>query len=601
MTIKNCAYAAGFAASLVLLAACGDDVTEVTKVSESASLDQVEKFKKLPKCEDEIEGSLVYVKDSAKVYACTGDGWIQVNGKDGQDGKSGKDGSDGKDGKSGKDGKDGEDGSGSSCSVTAAKDGSFDVKCDGKTVGTLKSGSDGKSGKDGTSCTAKESKDGYDLVCDGKTVGTLKNGKDGGDGEDGDDCSLTQDANGAVTVKCGKKTATLFKAVCGSASYDPETQFCYGSVVDDSVVMFPAPRCKDWSEVDPQSDGLDFSSQEYDALEQFCDEKGVLHDMCEWEDDDGKRVRKTFAWNEYCDAANKKIAKKVACAEGSSVLRKPTEYCYTTNDNSKVRFAELETCGSGNNETKYNPVTHFCKKNSAGELGEKSICAQTPAKADKFNIDIRYMAEESMDDHTSQICDTRDYQIYGIVTVDGKTWMTQNLNYRKVVVVKGVEKVQPTSSLDSSSFCMKDNGRDNRGDCSNGRLYLWSAAIDSIALASGVSGKKIYCGYGENDNCELPETVQGVCPDGWRLPSNIEAEIYPSAYTGKDGGFMYFQNSLPIFDKNTTLYFWSATEADATNAYRYMGGSVATNGKNRGYSVRCIKNSAAAPAAPAGE
>jgi len=38
MTIRHYAYAAGIATSLVLFAACGDDVTEVTNVSENASL-----------------------------------------------------------------------------------------------------------------------------------------------------------------------------------------------------------------------------------------------------------------------------------------------------------------------------------------------------------------------------------------------------------------------------------------------------------------------------------------------------------------------------------------------------------------------------------
>ena len=158
--IKNYTYAACIAATLSLFTACGDDVTEVTNVSEKASLDQVEKFKQLPKCETEIEGSLVYVKDSAKVFACTGDGWVQLNGKDGEKGK---------DGEAGKDGK---ANSGSTCSVTKADNGDFNVKCDGKTVGSIKNGADGK---DGESCSAKENKDkkGYDIICAGRTVATV--------------------------------------------------------------------------------------------------------------------------------------------------------------------------------------------------------------------------------------------------------------------------------------------------------------------------------------------------------------------------------------------------------------------------------------------
>ena len=49
---KNLIVASGIAASFALLVACGDEVTEVTNVSEMVSLDTVKKFKELPKCEE---------------------------------------------------------------------------------------------------------------------------------------------------------------------------------------------------------------------------------------------------------------------------------------------------------------------------------------------------------------------------------------------------------------------------------------------------------------------------------------------------------------------------------------------------------------------
>ena len=560
--IKNYTYAACIAATLSLFTACGDDVTEVTNVNESASIDQVDKYKKLPKCEKENDGSLVFVKDSAKVYICTDKNWISMNGgnveKDSA-GVSGKDGSDGKDGSNGKDGKAGADGS------------------DGK---------DGKDGKDGSSCTAKQNKnkDGYDIICNGETIGTIKNGEDGKDGkkgENGDGCTLTEGENGEVTLTCGEKSTKFFKGTCGTGSFDPATQVCGYTYDEDGnyVSGVPEPRCKDWSEIYDWTAGQDWSTDSYSLRDYFCDEKSVLHAVCKWEDEDGNIVRKTFAWDEYCDVENKKIAKKVPCAEGSKELRKPTEYCYTTNEKPVVQRKPLEVCGEGNSAKEYSPVTHFCKK-STGGLGKKSICAANPDKADKFNIDIRYMAEENVDDHTGEMCDTRDYKIYKTITSDNVTWFAQNLNY---------DNKQKTAALDSSSFCL---GNDPANCEKGGRAYLWSAVIDSVALES--KGK--YCGSRE-EACEFEEQYQGVCPDGWHVPTVAEAKAYPKTLvTEKKWNKMegYIDGDELILGTTNALELWTVGDKSKDNAYYVELGSVVAgidDDKSMAlYPVRCVKN-----------
>jgi len=256
MAIRHYVYAAGIAAGLALLAACGDEVTKVTNVDEKASFEQVKKFKELPKCDEDAEGSLVYVKDSAKVFVCTGDGWSQLDGSDGSDGKNGTSGD-----------------NGSSCVAKQnKKKNGFDVICDGKTLGTITNGTDGKSGnvgKDGSmNCSAKQNKkkNGFDIVCDGKTLGTITNGAAG------EDCSLTEGENGTAIVKCGKdgESVTLFSAYCGAKSFDPATQFC-GS--DFGVY----PLCHNAPENlagDLNSDGT------YDVKNYFCDATDILLNKC---------------------------------------------------------------------------------------------------------------------------------------------------------------------------------------------------------------------------------------------------------------------------------------------------------------------------------
>lgn len=103
------------------------------------------------------------------------------------------------------------------------------------------------------------------------------------------------------------------------------------------------------------------------------------------------------------------------------------------------------------------------------------------------------------------VVDDRDGQEYRTVKIGDLVWMAENLNFAYNV---------PTLGVDSSSF-RYDNEPDN---CSKfGRLYMWSAAMDSAALFDD-AGKG--CGYGLL--CEPSGKVRGVCPEGWHLPSRQE-------------------------------------------------------------------------------
>ena len=95
--------------------------------------------------------------------------------------------------------------------------------------------------------------------------------------------------------------------------------------------------------------------------------------------------------------------------------------------------------------------------------------------------------------------------------------MVENLNYASL---------QPTDSLDSTSFCY-ENDPDNCEE--DGRLYLWSAVMDSAATWSD-NGKG--CGYGVVCSPTFP--VRGVCPAGWHVPTRDEVIELLDAVGGVD-------------------------------------------------------------------
>ncbi len=100
-----------------------------------------------------------------------------------------------------------------------------------------------------------------------------------------------------------------------------------------------------------------------------------------------------------------------------------------------------------------------------------------------------------------KVTDARDGQRYRTVEIGTQTWMAENLNYNY-------------NEGTARSYCYDDDP----ANCEKyGRLYTWSAAMDSAAWFSE-NGKD--CGYGPT--CSVSGNVRGVCPEGWHLPSNEE-------------------------------------------------------------------------------
>ncbi|MCQ2103925.1 MAG: fibrobacter succinogenes major paralogous domain-containing protein [Fibrobacter sp.] len=215
-----------------------------------------------------------------------------------------------------------------------------------------------------------------------------------------------------------------------------------------------------------------------------------------------------------------------------------------------------------------------------------------------------------------EMTDERDYKKYKTVEICNKDksecqiWMAENLNYADST---------KTPSLKGKSWCYDNKAK----NCDvTGRLYTWAAAIDSVALANDADNPQT-CGYGKT--CTLPTVVQGVCPEGWHLPSYDEWETLftavggsskagtalksqtgwysqtgdaadrdaygfsalPAGYRYSDGNFIYAGNYAS---------FWSASEYSSGSAYRmdlycnYENAFMDDINKLSGFSVRCLQN-----------
>jgi uncharacterized protein (TIGR02145 family) len=201
-----------------------------------------------------------------------------------------------------------------------------------------------------------------------------------------------------------------------------------------------------------------------------------------------------------------------------------------------------------------------------------------------------------------KLIDERDGQIYRTVKIGGQTWMAENLNY-----------------ADSTNYPSM-LGRNWCVECDiYGRYYSWSATIDSVYW----SKKGNVCGYlySEDDSeitsvCNLPDTVQGICPEGWHVPNENEWKTLAEVLDGNPKKILAkgmwentkatdelgmsllpagFYSSRASNDHSIAL-FWSSTDASHWEAVEFYvsryEAHVNTNDlrKTAGKSIRCIKD-----------
>ena len=258
-------------------------------------------------------------------------------------------------------------------------------------------------------------------------------------------------------------------------------------------------------------------------------------------------------------------------------------------------------------------------KSSSSSKGKSSSFGKASSSSSEKESSSSSVVEQSSSS-SENICttceydvltDERDGQMYKTVLIGEQWWMAENLNYAYL---------QPTEELDSSSFCYNDS----LSYCDKyGRLYLWSAAVDSAGLFS-TNGEG--CGFDMRCVQEFP--VRGVCPSGWHLPTSEEFALlvntvggfYPAApklkstigwrynnieHCSGNGTDEYSFSVLPAGMRNVQggfvaehayAYFWNSKEENGTDAHfvmwRYDKDYVSFSYVNKGYfhSVRCVKD-----------
>jgi uncharacterized protein (TIGR02145 family) len=150
-------------------------------------------------------------------------------------------------------------------------------------------------------------------------------------------------------------------------------------------------------------------------------------------------------------------------------------------DNSNGEVKQWEwNYGNDHTDTKQNPSHTFFK------VGSHTVSLTVSNAFDKDTEEkTNYITVEV---NKGTFIDKRDGQEYEWIEIGNQIWMAENLNY------------------DQNAYGKDWSYNNNSSNAEKyGRLYSWEAVMQ-----------------GEGSNNENPGGVQGVCPEGWHVPSDKE-------------------------------------------------------------------------------
>lgn len=219
------------------------------------------------------------------------------------------------------------------------------------------------------------------------------------------------------------------------------------------------------------------------------------------------------------------------------------------------------------------------------------------------------------------LLDSRDLQYYATVTIGSQVWMAQNLNWGAFC--------SDSSTLQNGlvKYCYNNQPQSCEQE---GGLYQWHAAL---ALPDS-------CAQTQCSHLIAPENHQGLCPEGWHIPSAAEWDLLatelggdsiagakmklnqtgdslfdaPLYNDGNSSGFSALPAGIRYFDGRFAYHggefhsgatFWELEEESSTfylNAFRRIvnnEGPALTRAYNHSkkdaFSIRCLQNATPTP------
>ncbi len=144
-----------------------------------------------------------------------------------------------------------------------------------------------------------------------------------------------------------------------------------------------------------------------------------------------------------------------------------------------------------------------------------------------------YIEPEKSDYET--FTDPRDGRVYKIVTIGNQTWFAENLKYEP----------------EGDGYQKWPEGTDNDGD---DKFYTWSDESETSKELGGIAYTwTAATGYHVDSLVPIGENVQGICPEGWHIPTEEEWNELVD-YLGKEVAGTKLQSRVGHLPEVETIY-----------------------------------------------
>lgn len=177
-----------------------------------------------------------------------------------------------------------------------------------------------------------------------------------------------------------------------------------------------------------------------------------------------------------------------------------------------------------------------------------------------------------------------------VIRIGTQCWLQKNIGYNDLGGRQILGSVTPTNNAEEEKYCYSNS----YSNCSSyGALYTWNEAMQYSTT----------------------EKAQGVCPDGWHVPTAAEFTTLSTALGGDlaSGGVLKGQGAAQFkallsgflasgsfYSLNTSAFFWTSTVASTTHSNSRSLNNVNNSFspgydlKTSGLGVRCVRDVAAA-------
>jgi uncharacterized protein (TIGR02145 family) len=217
-----------------------------------------------------------------------------------------------------------------------------------------------------------------------------------------------------------------------------------------------------------------------------------------------------------------------------------------------------------------------------------------------FGISLILLNCSKKSDEPSITVVDKDGNVYKTTTIGTQIWMAENLKTTKYLNGELIGTTDPASQNITGESEPKYQWAylgDESKVADYGRLYSWYTVTDSRGICP--AGWHVPT---ETELMNLTAFLGGDTIDGKKLKEKGTAHwnspntgaTNETGFTALPGGYHGYGGSFEFM--GYAGYWWSATEADANNAwYRglYYNGAYEhnlSNSKKVGFSVRCLKN-----------